>query len=92
MRKSEINLVIMIIAFIIGLTNVFPSEISIYDWYITPIIQKNITTEHIFYPHINLLIIIFRILIIVVTFIDLIAFLKYAIRYNVFGLRQILTK
>jgi hypothetical protein len=92
MRKSEINFILMIIVFIIGLTNIFPSEISIYDQYVIPIIQENTTPEHIFYSHITLLIIIFRILIIFITIMDLVVLLKYALRYNIFGLRQILTK
>jgi len=92
MKTSEVNFILMVVVFIIGLTNLFPSEISIYDQYIIPTIQENITPEELFYPHITFLIVFFRIIILVVTFIDLFALLKYAVRYNVFGLRQILTK
>jgi hypothetical protein len=92
MLKSEFNLIVMIILFLAGLTNFYPSEISFYDQYIIPIIEQNNTSENVFYPHISILIDIFRILIIIATFIDLIALLKYAVRYDVFGFRQILTK
>lgn len=43
-KKSEITLLKKIALFLFGLSNIIPSKISIYDEYIIPIIEKDLTT------------------------------------------------
>ncbi len=83
-RKSEINLLKKIVLFLFGLSNIFPSQISIYDQYVIPLIQEITTTDNIFYSHITLLIIIFRILIIMATVYEVYDIIKYANRNKIF--------
>ncbi len=89
MKKSEINFIVGIIIFVFGLTNIIPSEISLYDEYVIPHIEDNATEENVFYPHITIIIAFFRILIVVATFLEGYKIFKYGVRYNVFGLRDL---
>ena len=92
MKTSEKNFMIMVGIFIFGLLNIFPNKISIYDQYIIPFIQNSINPSHIFYSHITFLIILFRLIIIFVTLFEAYKALNYGIRWNVFGLNDLLTK
>lgn len=67
MKKSNKTFIKKIIVFVLGLTNLIPSEFSIYDKWIIPVIEGKITPSDPFYWHIEFLIILIRLLIIVVT-------------------------
>ncbi len=82
--KSELTFIGMIIVFLFGLTNIIPSEISIYDQYLIPVIEGDIEPGDLFYPHINFLIVFLRLIIIVATFFDFYKAIKYSVRYHVF--------
>lgn len=90
LNKSEQNFIIDIIIFIFGFSNIFPTKISIYDQYIIPIIEQNISQEHYFYSLITFLIFIIKILIILGTLAEGYKIWKYTKRYNVFGLGKYL--
>jgi len=92
MKKSEFKFIVGILIFLFGLTNIIPSEISVYDQQVIPFIEQNTHPTDVFYPHITVLIIIFRILIVVATILDIVVVLSYGRRYNVFGLRDALSE
>ena len=92
MSISENKFLGMIVIFIFGFLNIIPNKISIYDQYLIPLIQNNIAPGGLFYAHITFLIIFFRILIIVGTLFEGYKALKYGIRWNVFGLDDLITK
>ena len=81
---SEVNFLLMLALFIFGMTNIFPSGISIYDNYIISPIEENVSPQGVFYPYIILLIVIFRILIVYLTFFDFYKMVKYGKKYHVF--------
>jgi hypothetical protein len=88
MKPSEKNLVVKIALFFFGLSNIFPTKISIYDQYIIPIIESDVNPADTFYLAIKILIIVFRVLIIVGTAYQLWKIEKYAKRYNCFGYKD----
>jgi hypothetical protein len=83
-KKSEINLIKKIAIFLFGLSNIFPTKISIYDQYIISIIEKDLSPGNPFFMAIKIGIIIFRILIILGTAYELYDIIKYAKRYKIF--------
>lgn len=94
MKKSEITFLWRILIFFFGLSNVFPSEYSIYDKIIS-LIEPTITPANVFYQSLSLLVLIFhllRFLILAFTVWELVGTAKYGVRYNVFGLRDLLEK
>src|SRR3989344_3135027 len=80
LRKSEITLLKKIAIFLFGLSNIIPSKISIYDQYIIPLIEKDLTSANPFFTAIKLGIVLFRILIIVGTAYEIYDIIKYAKR------------
>jgi uncharacterized membrane protein len=86
MKKSEINLLKKIFLFILGLTNIIPSQINIYE-HIVNFIEKDLQTTNIFYEAIVLGIWFFRGLIIFATIYELYKIIKYNERYKVIGYR-----
>jgi hypothetical protein len=83
-KKSEINFLKKIIIFLFGLSNIFPTRISIYDQYIIPFIEKDLTQENTFFMAIKIGIVLFRILIVLATLYGLRDLIKYAERYKIF--------
>ena len=84
MIKSEINLLKKIFLFILGLTNIIPSQINIYE-HIVNFIEKDLQTTNVFYEAIVLGIWFFRALIIFATIYELYKIIKYNERYKVIG-------
>ena len=84
MKKSEINLLKKIFLFILGLTNIIPSQINIYE-HIVNFIKKDLQTTNVFYDAIVLGIWFFRDLIIFATIYELYKIIKYNERYKVIG-------
>ena len=84
MKKSEVNLLKKIFLFILGLTNIIPSQINIYE-HIVNFIEKDLQTTNIFYEAIVLGIWFFRVLIIFATIYELYKIIKYNERYKVIG-------
>ncbi len=84
MKKSEANLLKKIFLFLLGLTNIIPSQINIYE-HIVNFIEKDLLLTNIFYSGIVLGIWFFRILIIFGTFYELYKICKYNKRYKVVG-------
>jgi hypothetical protein len=94
LKPSEVKFLGKIFLFFFGLSNIIPSKYSIYDKIIL-LIEPTITPENIFYQSLTLLILIFHLLrfvILALTFWELIDTIKYGIRYNVFRLKDLLTK
>lgn len=84
MKKSEVNLLKKIFLFILGLTNIIPSQINIYE-HIVNFIEKDLQTTNVFYKAIVLGIWFFRALIIFATIYELYKIIKYNERYKVIG-------
>ena len=84
MKKSEVNLLKKIFLFILGLTNIIPSQINIYE-HIVNFIEKDLQTTNVFYEAIILGIWFFRALIIFATIYELYKIIKYNERYKVIG-------
>lgn len=84
MKKSEINLLKKIFLFILGLTNIIPSQVNIYE-HIVNFIEKDLQTTNVFYEAIVLGIWFFRALIIFATIYELYKIIKYNERYKVIG-------
>ena len=84
MKKSEVNLLKKIFLFILGLTNIIPSQINIYE-HIVNFIEKDLQTTKVFYEAIVLGIWFFRALIIFATIYELYKIIKYNERYKVIG-------
>ncbi|MBI2580339.1 hypothetical protein HYV85_00860 [Candidatus Woesearchaeota archaeon] len=83
-RKSEITLLKKIAIFLFGLSNIIPSKISIYDQYVIPMIEKDLTPANPFFIAIKLGILFFRILIIVITAYEIYDIIKYVKRNKIF--------
>ncbi|GEM_PF-1615084 len=84
MKKSEVNLLKKIFLFILGLINIIPSQINIYE-HIVNFIEKDLQTTNIFYEAIVVGIWFFRALIIFATIYELYKIIKYNERYKVIG-------
>ena len=78
MSKIINNMIKKILLLLLGLSNIFPTRISIYDQYIIPIIENNLTSENPFFITIEIGIILFRILIIIATIYELYDIVEYA--------------
>ena len=81
MGKVIVNLFGKIIVFLFGLSNIVPTQISIYDKFIVTPILNNVTLDNIWYNYILIIIIMFRLLIIYGTYKQAEDIYKYANRY-----------
>lgn len=84
MRKCEKSLLKKIFLFLLGLINIIPSEINIYE-HIVNLIEKDLQPSNTFYSGITLGIFVFRILIILATIYELYDIFKYNARYRIVG-------
>lgn len=94
LKPSEAKFIGKIFLFFFGLSNMIPNRYSIYDKIIS-LIEPSITPENIFYQSLSLLILIFhllRLVIFALTFWEFVDTIKYGIHYNVFRLRDLLSK
>ncbi len=94
LKPSEAKFLGKIVLFFFGLSNVIPSKYSVYDKIIS-LIEPTITPDNVFYQSLTLLILIFhlfRLVIFALTIWEFIDTIKYGIRYNVFRLRDLLSK
>lgn len=81
MNKVEKNLVKKIILFIIGLLNIVPNEINLYER-IVNIVEKSTDASNTFYIEIVILIWLFRGLILIFTLYELAGIVKYIQRHT----------
>ena len=84
MKKSEKTLLRKTFLFLFGLTNIFPSEINLYE-YIVDFIEKDLQITNVFYSAIVLGILLIRILIVLATAYELVNIVKYNMKYEVVG-------
>ena len=82
MNKSEFNLIKKVGLFLLGLINIIPSEINIYE-HIVNFIEKDLQPTNTFYLAIVLGIWIFRILIILGTLYEAYDIYRYAKKHRV---------
>lgn len=87
-KKSEFNFIKRIFWFIVGLLNIIPSEANIYEAILLHITTE-ITSASIWYSEMIFLMKIFKVAIIIGTVYALYEIFRYGIRYNVFGLEDV---
>ncbi len=85
MKQSEKSLLKKIFLFLFGLTNIIPSEISIYDRYVIPLIESSTTRDNPLFVGITIGIVLIRIFIILGTFYELYNIYKYNKHYKIIG-------
>ncbi|MBL7055621.1 hypothetical protein ISS07_01775 [Candidatus Woesearchaeota archaeon] len=90
-KKSEFGLIKRIFWFIVGLLNIIPSEINIYEALVAHT-KENLVPNSLWYAETNFLIDLFYVLIPLATIYAFYEVIRYGYRYDVFGLRQLVDR